>query len=1064
MNPNDSVQPANVDGVVPGEVVTMVPATAAQREIWASLQMEPTASLAYNESLSVRLRGPLHVDRLRQAYRQVLERHDALRATFTPDGVWMCVSSATPDSLPLIDLSGLDPTEQQRRVQASERREVELPFDPVRGPLVRGTLCRLSPQEHLLLFTVHHLICDGWSQTVVLEELGALYSEQSVGEPYPFASFASDDMDGAADQAWWAQRFANGVPTVDLPCDRPRPRVRTYDADREDLVLPEDLVQALQRLGGRNGATFMATLLAGYAAFLYRLTGQEDLVVGIPAAGQARTGHDRLVGHCVSLLPVRVAVAPDRPFSELLRGVRATFLDALEHQAASFGRILQVLKVGRDPARVPLVPAVLNLDRGLDSVCFQGLDVACQATPRRYETFDLFVAASLHKGSLRLQTQYNTNLFESETICRRLAEWQTLLAGAVAAPETVVADLPVLPAGESARLVDFNRTEVDLSPPAALHQLFEAQVDRSPERLALLVDGQSFCYREIEERANQLAHRLRGMGVGPNACVAVLAERSLEMVVALYGVLKAGAGYLPLEPSDPRERLAFLLEDGRPAAIVAQTSMVDRLPSTVTPVVLITPDGRGLLDAPCDRPAPLAGPDDLAYVIYTSGSTGRPKGVANVHQGIVNRILWQTACMGSPADERVLQKTPYTFDVSLWELFWPLSGGGCLVMAPPRAHQDPARLATMIEENAVTMVHFVPSMLQAFLDHADLGRCRGVRRVLSSGEALSFDLQERFFQKWGVELHNLYGPTEAAVEVSHHQCHAGEPAGVVPIGRPVANTCLYVVDAHLQPVPIGVAGELLIGGVQVARGYVGRPALTAEGFLPDPFSGKAGSRVYRTGDRARFLNNGEVEFQGRLDDQVKVRGLRIEPGEIETVLTEHPNVRQAALRVIETRPGDVRLVAFFVPTPGSDIPASELRKHLRSRLPDYMIPQQFVPITQLPLTATGKIDRKSLIMPGGVDVPPAERVAPRSTVEHLLASIWADLIGVPVERIGVNDNFFDLGGHSLLALQAIARIHARTRIRLEPRVLILSTLEQIGERLDGAGQDGDPPSGSEPRA
>ncbi len=1050
MNPNESVQPANCDACASGEVVTMVPATAAQREIWASVQMEPTASLAFNESLSVRLRGPLHVDRLRQAYREVLERHDALRATFTPDGVWMCVSSAPRDSLPLIDLSGLDEAERMRRVQASERREVELPFDPVRGPLVRSTLCRLGPQDHLLLFTVHHLICDGWSQAVVLEELGALYSGQNLPEAFPFASYASDDMDGAADQAWWAQRFAGGVPALDLPCDRPRPRVRTYDAARQEVTLPEDLVLGLQRLGGRNGASLMATLLAGYAAFLHRLTGQEDLVVGVPAAGQARTGHDRLVGHCVSVLPVRLSLTPDRPFAELLRTVRTTFLDALDHQAASFGRILEALKVGRDPARVPLVPTVLNLDRGLEGVSFQDLEISCEPGARRYETFELFVAGSLQAGRLRLLAQYNTNLFESETISRRLAEWQTLLAGAVASPESAVADLPILPASEQAQLADFNRTEVSLSPPAALHHLFEAQVDRTPDRVALMAGGQSFTYGQLEERANQLAHRLRALGVGPNACVAVLAERSLEMVVGIYGVLKAGAGYLPLEPSDPRERLTFLMEDARPAAVVGQVGLVDRLPASAAPLLLLTPDGRGQGDSPAERPAPLAGPDDLAYIIYTSGSTGRPKGVANVHRGILNRIAWQTACMGSPLDERVLQKTPYTFDVSLWELFWPLSGGGCLVMAPPRAHQDPVRLAALIEEMQVTMVHFVPSMLQAFLEHADVGRCACVRRVLASGEALSFDLQERFFQKWGAELHNLYGPTEAAVEVSHHQCHAGEPAGVVPIGRPVANTCLYVVDRRLQPVPIGVPGELLIGGVQVARGYVGRPALTAERFLSDPFSGKAGRHVYRTGDRARFLNNGELEFQGRLDDQVKVRGLRIEPGEIETVLTEHPNVRQAALRLDDTRPGDVRLVAFYVPAAGGDVSANELRKHLRSRLPDYMIPQQFVAIPQLPLTSTGKIDRKALVIPGGAEGEALERVAPRSQVEHLLVSIWADLIGLPPERISVSDNFFDLGGHSLLALQAIARIQARTRVRLEPRMLILCTLEQIGERLDAA--------------
>jgi amino acid adenylation domain-containing protein len=444
--------------------------------------------------------------------------------------------------------------------------------------------------------------------------------------------------------------------------------------------------------------------------------------------------------------------------------------------------------------------------------------------------------------------------------------------------------------------------------------------------------------------------------------------------------------------------------------------------------------------------------DDLAYVIYTSGSTGRPKGVANLHKGILNRILWMTERFGPATQERVLQKTPFTFDVSLWELFWPLAGGGTLVMAPPRAHQDPTRLAQVIAEARITMVHFVPSMLRAFLEQADLKTCDSVRRVLCSGEALPYDLQERFFQRWGVELHNLYGPTEAAVEVTHWQCVSGDPRGIVPIGRALGNTRLYVVDRQGQPTPIGVPGELLIGGVQVARGYLGRPELTAEKFVADPFALRPGDRVYRTGDRARFLEGGEVEFLGRLDDQVKVRGLRIEPGEIEAVLAEHPAVRQAVLRVFEPRPGDLRLAAFYVAAPGAEVSAADLRKHLRGKLPDYMVPQQFVVVERMPLTPSGKIDRKALVLPAEAGGVSGERVAPRTPAERFLAELWAELIGSKVEAIGASDNFFDIGGHSLLALQAIARIHARTGVRLEARMMFLNSLGQIAEMLGPAGE------------
>jgi amino acid adenylation domain-containing protein len=1053
------------DPFAKGEVITMAPSTKGQREIWAAVQMEPAASLAFNESLSLRFRGPLDVERLREAFQRVLERHGSLRATFTPDGVWLCISSALPASLSVVDLSTLPAADQARTLADQARLEVEMPFDLVNGPLVRSQFFRLSAEEHVLFFTAHHIICDGWSQWVVLTELAALYSGQELPEPDSFARYVTDDIDGQEDEAYWRDRFAGGAPTLDLPTDRPRPRARSYDAAREDLELPESLVQGLQKLGARHSASLVATFLAGYAAFLHRLTGQEDLVIGVPAAGQARTGQDHLVGHCISLLPVRLSVKPGQPFSALLQGVRATFLDALDHQRPSFGRLLESLRLARDPARIPLLSAVFNMDRSAEKLNFQGLDVSYASHPRRYETFELFINASIGTGRFVLAAQYNTNLFEAATIRRRLLELQTLLVGAVADPERKVAQLPLLPDEELQKiLVTFNQTEVDYRPPSSLHQLFERQADATPDRIAVVSQGWALTYRELEEHANQLAHRLRALGVKPNSCVAVCAERSLEMVIALYGVLKAGAAYLPLEPGDPRDRLAFLLDDAKPVAIVAQAAVADRIPAIGVPLLALGIDGRGLVEAPTTRPVCVTSGDDLAYVIYTSGSTGRPKGVANLHKGILNRILWMTERFGPATQERVLQKTPFTFDVSLWELFWPLSSGGCLIMAPPRAHQDPIRLAQVIAESLITMVHFVPSMLHAFLEHADLKTCASVRQVLCSGEVLPFDLQERFFQRWGVELHNLYGPTEAAVEVTHWQCVPGDARGIVPIGRALGNTRLYIVDQEGQPTPIGIPGELLIGGVQVARGYLGRPELTAERFVADPFALRPGDRVYRTGDRARFLDGGEIEFLGRLDDQVKVRGLRIEPGEIETVLAEYPGVRQAVLRVFEPKTGDLRLAAFYVPVPGADVSASDLRKHLRSKLPDYMVPQQFVAVERMPLTPSGKIDRKALALPAESGGVAGDRVAPHTPTERFLAELWADLVGIKPESIGASDNFFDVGGHSLLALQAIARIHARTGVRLEARAMFLNSLSQIAEMLGNSGESGELPAPFRPQA
>jgi len=1046
------------DPFAQGEVVTMAPATKAQREIWAAVQMDPAASLAFNESLSLRMRGPLDVNRFRDAFHRVLQRHGSLRSTFTPDGVWSCISTAIPSVLPLFDLTSLGTEEQDQHLDDEARREVTTPFDLVHGPLLRSHLYRLSAREHVFFFTAHHIVCDGWSQRVVLSELADLYSGRDVPEAPSFADYATGDINGREDEAYWLSRFADGAPILELPVDRPRPRVRSYDAAREDLVLPAELVNGLQKLGARHGASTVATFLAGYAALLHRLTGQEDLVIGVPASGQARTGRDHLVGHCLSLLPVRLAVTPDQPFADLLRSVRTTFLDALDHQRPSFGRLLESLRLARDPSRIPLVSTVFNMDRSVERLDFVDLDVSTTAHPRRYETFELFLNASLGTGRFLLAAQYNTNLFEGPTIRRRLLGLQALLMAAVADAEQKVARLPILPEDEREKIVvDFNRTTVNFYPPASLHQLFEKQVDQTPERVAVISGSAFLSYAALEEQANRLAHRLRALGVTPNSLVGVCAERSLEMVVALYGVLKAGAGYLPLEPDDPPDRLAFFLSDAKPVALVAQAGVADRLPPSSIPVLAIGPESQGLHEVASHRLPCVTGPDDLAYVIYTSGSTGRPKGVANLHKGILNRIMWMTDRFGAAHEQRILQKTPFTFDVSLWELFWPLASGGCLVMAPPRAHQDPARLAQVIAEQKITMIHFVPSMLQAFLEHVDPKGLPSVCRVLCSGEALSFDLQERFFQRWGVELHNLYGPAEAAVEVTHWRCVPGDARGIVPIGHALANTRLYVVDGLGQPTPIGVPGELLIGGVQVARGYLGGPELDAERFLPDEFSTEPGARLYRTGDRARFLEGGELEFLGRLDDQVKVRGWRIEPGEIEAVLAEHPAVRQAVLRVFEPKPGDQRLVAFYVPAPEQEVSTAQLREHLRRRLPDTMVPQSFVAVPHLPLTASGKIDRRALKLPVDEGEATGERAVPHTPAERFLAELWADLIGSAPESISSTDNFFDVGGHSLLALQAICRIQARTHVHLETRVLFLSSLGQIA-RMVAADASGALPS------
>jgi len=1036
------------DPFAQGEVATMVPTTNGQREIWTAVQMEPVASLCFNESFSLRLRGPLDVERLRTAFRRVLERHASLRSTFTPDGLWLCTSDTLPASLSLVDLSTLSAAEQAQTMAERARLEVELPFNLVHGPLVRAQFFRLSSEEHVLFFTAHHIVCDGWSHWVVLTELAALYSGRALPEPDSFARYASEDSGGEKDEAYWLQRFANGAPSLDLPADRPRPRARTYDSAREDWVLPESLVEGLQKLGARHGASLVATFLAGYAAFLYRLTGQEDLVIGVPASGQARTGQNHLVGHCISLLPVRLAVAPEQPFTDLLRSVRTTFLDALDHQRPSFGRLLESLRLARDPGRIPLVSTVFNMDRSGEKLDFQGLEVSYASHPRRYETFELFINASFGTGQLVLTVQYNSNLFDAATVRRLCGHLEVLLQAIARDPDQSIARLPMLAEADRQQLlVEWNRTEADYPRDVPLAQLVEAQAERTPEAVAVVFGTESLSFAELNAQANQLAQALRAHGAGPDRLVGLCVERSLDMVVALLAVVKSGAAYLPLDPLLPPERLSYMLEDSGASLVLIQESLRASLPAFSGTVVSL--DQTSWKSNPRDNLAVAVQPDNLAYVIYTSGSTGRPKGV-EVPRGALTNLLWSMRqWLGLTTADRLLAVTTISFDIAGVDMWLPLLVGARLVVAGREDSADGEGLREQIDQHGITFLQATPVTWQLLLQAGWKGKSD--LQIVCTGEAMPRDLAVEL-APFVRRLWNLYGPTETTIWSTGYLVRDGNQP--ILIGRPVANTQCYILDGNGHPVPIGVVGELYIGGDGLARGYLGRPELTAEKFLPDPFRSQPGARLYRTGDLARYLPDGNIECLGRTDHQVKIRGLRIEPGEIEVVLAEHPGVHQAVLRVFEPKPGHLRLVAFYVPAPGAEVSATDLRKYLRGKLPDYMIPQQFVALESLPLTSSGKVDRKALALPAEAGTVAGERVAPHTPTERFLADLWANLTGSKAESIGANDNFFDVGGHSLLALQAIARIQTRTGVRLEARNMFLNSLGQIAEILAAAGVTG----------
>ncbi|HEX8244312.1 MAG TPA: amino acid adenylation domain-containing protein [Longimicrobium sp.] len=1051
-----------------GEIVDayVAPVSFSQQRLWMLDRMDPGRA-AYAVPLALRLRGALDVDALRRAFAELAARHESLRTVFRwlDGGPMQVILPAGGPAFESIDLTWVDAADREAELRRRIVEDVATPFDLERGPLARVRLYRLAEGEHVLLMNLHHIVTDGWSNGVLLRELSALYGAFARGEASPlpepelqyadYAEWQRERLRGAVYErnlAFWRHALADAPALLELPADRPRPPVWAGRAATERFRLPRALADAVEALARAEGCTPFMVLLAAFQALLGRWAGQDDVLVGSPVAGRTRAETEGLIGFFVNTLALRADLRGDPPFHAFLRRVRETTLGAFAHQEMPFERLVDELKVPRSAAHAPVFQVMFILQTAGDlSVPIPGLEVEPVPVEGAHAPFDLRLVLRPRADGMDGALEYATALYDRDTALRLAAHFRTLLAAACAAPDTHLSALPLLDDAERARLLAACAGPSTAYADVPLHALFEAQADRAPDAVSLVFGDERMTYGELEARANRLAHLLRARGIGPERTVAVLMERSMEMVVALYGILKAGAAYVPVDPEYPAERVAYMLADSAAALVLTQRRWMDAVPAGTEAVALDVP---GVLDAhPADRPAsPAAGTDRLAYVIYTSGSTGRPKGAMNAHRGVVNRILWMQDAFALGADDVVLQKTPFSFDVSVWEFFWPLAVGARLVMAAPGAHRDPAVLAETIERERVTTLHFVPSMLRAWLDAAEPGRCASLARVMSSGEALPPELIDRFYAIHpSAALHNLYGPTEAAVDVTHWPCAPGE--SVVPIGRPIANTRTYVLDPRGGVCPAGVPGELWIGGVQVGRGYWRRPALTAERFAPDPFAAEPGRRMYRTGDRARWREvrecegakvrkwNGEpeaspgaeatpalshsrtlaLEYLGRADFQVKVRGFRIEPGEIEAALKQHPAVADAVVVVIgEDR--HARLVAYFAAREGAAAPAAaELRERLARALPEYMVPSAFVALEAIPLTPSGKVDRRAL--PAPAPSPGAPSGAPLSRREAEVAEVWRQVLGTGA--VGPDDNFFDLGGNSLLLIDLAGRLRER---------------------------------------
>ena len=1023
-----------------------IPLAFAQRRLWFLHQLEPRNPV-HNIAAGVRLRGALDAAALRRSLDRILERHEALRTVFRDAGgePAQIVAPASAVRLPVVDLSALPPAAARAAAEPGRAAAelARLPFDLERGPFLRAALLVRGPGDHDLVLAWHHIAADGRSLGVFLHELTAAYRAERRGRmpslpalPLQYADFAIWQRRWLRGEAlasrldFWRRRLAGAPRVLELPADRPRPAVLSHRGAHRESFLPAPLAAPLAALARAGGATPVMALLSGFATLLHRTTAREDLLLGMPISGRHRPGLEDLIGLFINNLVLRIDAAGDPTFRRLLERVRQTALEAYAHQDLPFEVLVDALQTERDLSRTPLVQ-VLFVEQSVPLRRLQLPDLVLE--PRELDLgtarFDLSLSiAALAEGWLATW-KYSTDLFDAPTPARLAEQLRNLLAAAVANPDLPLSRLAWLGEGERHQvLLGWNDTNRVWRDELCLHQLIEEQASRTPEAVAVSFDGRELTCRELDRRANRLAHRLRRLGVGPESLVGVAAERSLEMVVGLLATLKAGGAYLPLDPAYPAERLRFMLEDAGIEVLLSQRHLAAALPTHAVRVVE--------LEAVSDReggetddrgPRPDVHLDHPAYAIYTSGSTGRPKGAVISHRGIVNRLLWMQDAYRLGPDDRVLQKTPVSFDVSVWELFWPLVTGARLVVAPPGAHQDAAWLARLVRDCRITTLHFVPSMLQLFLEVDGLAAaCRTVRRVIASGEALSPELQERALARLGAELHNLYGPTEASVDVSFHACERGGRRRTVPIGRPISNLELYVLDRRGEPVPIGVPGELHIGGAGLARGYLRRPELTAERFVPSPW-GRPGGRLYRTGDLARLLADGAIEFLGRLDHQVKIRGVRIELGEIEAELSRHPAVREAVVAVRAEGGAPARLVAWLTTDGGPAPRAANLRAWLRERLPEVMVPSAFVALPALPLTPSGKVDRRALPAPD--PAPPAgerceygERLPapPRTPLEERLVALWRELLRI--ERIDVHDNFFELGGDSIQAAMFVNRL------------------------------------------
>lgn len=1036
-----------------------------QQRWWFLNQWAP--GTADHLSLVLRFKGDLDRNALERAITAVTERHEVLRTNYVlvEGSPVQVIARCSPVTLSVIDLRHISEEERDKESDRVVAQEFRRPFDLSHDPILRPTLLEFSSNHHVLVLVMHHIASDGWARGILLRELETLYSaysgqkEPTLPEiPVQYADYALWQRErmanGSLDEqlSFWKKQLAGAPSILELPTDRPRPSVQDLREGVHIRVLSKELLERLHNLSRQQGTTLFMTLLAAYEVLLHRYSGQEDIVIGSPVAGRNNPSVEGLIGCFINMVVFRNQITGEQTFSELLSKAREVALAAQDNQDAPFERLVEELEHGRDMSRAPIFQVVFALENLLPKPHFSGLEVHVREEETRTAFHDLSLFVAERPDGLRVRFEYRTDLFDATTIERVAGHFENLLDAISAHPSQQIASLPMLSEADYNQLLygwnQFREFPVNV----CIHQLFEAQVGRVPQNVALVFEGQSMTYAELNARSNQLARYLNRMGVGPDVLVGLCVERSLDMVVGILGIVKAGGAYLPLDPRYPTDRLAFMVEDAKPPVVLTQYELKESLPNIDGQVVALDADWAEIeREQASDLRCPTR-PQNLAYVIYTSGSTGRPKGCQITHANVVRLFDATAEWYGFNEHDVWTMFHSYAFDFSVWELWGALIYGGRVVLVPYLVSRSPEEFYQLLETEQVTVLNQTPSSFRQLMHAEELmgaGRL-ALRYVIFGGEALDMQSLRPWFQRHGdhsPQLVNMYGITETTVHVTYRPLSMADTASGSVIGCPIPDLQVYLLDSNFQPSPIGVPGEMYVGGAGVARGYLNRPELNAERFVPDRFHPNSGQLLYRSGDLARRLPSGDIEYLGRIDQQVKIRGFRIELGEIESVLAKHPGVRESVVLIGNDEGGEKRLLAYVVPHSGHTLSSNELHTFLKDRLPEYMVPAAFVKLERMPLTSNGKVDRRALPK-AEIDGAEAEEtyVAPRTPLEDEVVAAWKEILGL--ERIGVHDNFFQIGGHSLLATRVIILLRSKLGLNFSLRLLFENpTVEGMASAL-----------------